>query len=168
MRNNLKNIIPYLITIYFTSTNTYGIESSPDRLPFNWGSLQPAIDKQNKEKRELKIICVSNLQTGFIKDKLTGKWESADFGDQHRYLISWDKTDDSGFMVKYVGSKEPVPEYRCGKTLYHGNTLACEGFFSNMKINTESMRYFVSSDGASYISQDSGTPYIEIGECSKI
>lgn len=101
-------------------------------------------------------LCISQLSTGF-KYK-NDAWETVNF-NEGKYIVSVET-----MTVSHFGG-----DVFMGDCKFYGLMLACNDGANSFYITTDRLRYQrVSTAGGSYLFDiKTGTPFIEIGTCSK-
>ena len=100
-------------------------------------------------------LCISQLSTGF-KYK-NDAWKTVDFNEA-KYIVSVET-----MTVSHFGG-----DVFMGDCKFYGDMLACNDGANSFYVTTDMLRYQRVNAGGSYLFDiTTGTPFIEIGTCSK-
>ncbi len=116
-----------------------------------------------------KWLCVGDKSTGFSNDLDKKQWQMTKFPTS-KWIISKSDGPTKGYVAKEFGSKDrSIP---CGKfgsnVLEIKNLLICDHEIMTLKFNRKTGRYLhFYKAGFVYSENDTDTPLVEIGTCSK-
>lgn len=104
-------------------------------------------------------LCISDKATGFkFKD---GTWQTTGFKSGDKYIVS---TED--LTVTEFGEESPI-HIKCKSSR---EIFFCDHNFGIFHMNPKNFRYMLTWPIGAYVypnEDNSGTPYLEIGTCSK-
>jgi len=120
-------------------------------------------------------LCVADQATGFLYNESSKKWKQTEFTvDDSKYIVAPNKGNkDYKYSVTKIGAKGP--EAQCELGFNDFGFLFCS-MDSQFKMNKDNGRFIriydhgyfnVLPDVNSITDENSSTPLIEIGKCSK-
>ena len=102
-------------------------------------------------------LCIPTKITGFYFEN--GNWDTTGIKANSKYVVSKDRLTVSEF-----GKNELIQEY-CSTV---GDTMYCDEYLGEFNINFKTLRYMRTAPYYDYIrGGKQGTPFIELGTCSK-
>jgi hypothetical protein len=148
--------------------------------------------KSNAQTKDASYFCTAEVSGGFQYNKVQKKWEGVAFPADHKFILRLkflrtylrkkeDQFDEDetfnvyDVMITDAGTSLAIPCTGIGKkevSVGKYNTVFCERSFLEYKINLNRLRYLVTYAVGYAVGQErdeeSDTPYLEGGTCTKI
>jgi hypothetical protein len=141
---------------------------------FLFAACIPSLSLTDDGSFNKRFICIAEKSTGF--KYMNGEWADVSFKTDEKYLLrprSKDDTfvpDDKDYVVVPFGSDYVLAHCKSNNLKNYG-VAHCEGLGTQFKFNAERKRFLRSYVAGYFTNQkdtESDTPFLEIGECSRL